>query len=314
LTANNAIAVQQTVPGRGSLQVLTVRGTAVDTLTPQESETASFGLEFTPEAVSGLAISMNYYKIRYTDIIATPVINLADTATYGALLNFAPSVDQVNQAIAIGGLGQGFRALLPTGQPNAAFTPASVQLIVDSRRRNLSVVSSSGVDLSTEYNFAVGPGRMFFGVNGTYVLNRDTQITDNGAEIDTAGTIYNPPDWRARGLVSYQVGGFGANVFVNHTDSYIDNRVLTAIPGPRKVDSLTTLDVRFAYDFSSQFSSGLLSGFTVALSAQNVLDEDPPSVAVTPATATGASFDLGFDPVNADPLGRLIALEFTKSW
>jgi outer membrane receptor protein involved in Fe transport len=311
---NIAASVQQNVPGQGSLQVLTMRGTAVNTLSPQESETASFGLEFTPESVSGLAVSMNYYKIEYTDIIATPVINLGDTATYGALLTFNPSLDQVNQAIASGTPGQGFRAVLPNGQPNPAFTPASVQLIVDARRRNLSLVSSSGVDLSTEYNFAVGPGRMFFGINGTYVLNRDTQITDNGAEIDTAGTIYNPPDWRARGLVSYQVGGFGANMFVNHTDSYIDNRILTGIPGPRKVDSLTTLDVRFAYDFSSQFSSGLLSGFAVALAAQNVLDEDPPALAVTPRTATGASFDLGFDPINADPLGRLISLEFTKSW
>jgi iron complex outermembrane recepter protein len=168
--------------------------------------------------------------------------------------------------------------------------------------------------LATEYNFAVGPGRIFLGINGTYVLNRDTQITDNGAEIDTADTIFNPPSWRARGLVSYQQGGFGANLFVNHTDSYVDNRVLIGIAGPRDVDSLTTLDVRFAYDFSANFEGGFFSGLSVALSAQNVLDEDPPAVAVTPVTATGASFDLGFDPINADPLGRLIALEFTKSW
>lgn len=316
LTNNNALSVALPVPGRGTLQVLSVRGTAVDTLQPQEAETASFGLEFRPEAISGLGISVNYYDIRYENIIATPgapAVLYGDPATYGDLLTFNPSVAQVNAAIALGQLGQGFRALLPNGQPNPAFTPASVQLIVDGRRRNLSLVSSSGLDLATEYNFAVGPGRLFFGINGTYVLNRDQQVTDNGREIDTADTIYNPPSWRARGLVSYQQGGFGANLFVNHTDSYTDNRA-TTLPAQSTIDSLTTLDLRFAYDFSSRFQSGLLSGFSVALSAQNVLDEDPPRVAFPTGAAAASTYELGFDPINADPLGRLIALEFTKSW
>jgi hypothetical protein len=72
--------------------------------------------------------------------------------------------------------------------------------------------------------------------------------------------------------------------------------------------------MRVAYDFSSRFSSGALSGLVVALSAQNVLDEDPPRTAVTPPVFGVGSFDTGFDATNADPLGRLIALEISKSW
>ena len=321
LSNNSALASALPVPGLGTVQVLSVRGTAVDTLRPQEAETASFGLEFRPEAISGLGVSVNYYDIRYENIIATPgapAVLYADPATYGDLLTFNPSLDQINQAIAIGQLGQGFRAVLPNGQPNPAFTPASVRLIVDGRRRNLNLVSSSGLDLATEYNFAVGPGRIFLGINGTYVLNRDQQVTDTSREIDTADTIYNPPNWRARGLVSYQQGGFAANMFVNHTDSYIDNRALTTpalrLPGVAKVDSLTTLDLRFAYDFSANFEGGFFSGLSVALSAQNVLDEEPPQIGFPTGQSATNTYELGFDPVNADPLGRLIALEFTKSW
>lgn len=316
LSGNNALAASLPVPGQGNLQVLTVRGTAVDTLSPQEAETASFGLEFRPEAVSGLGISVNYYDIRYENIIASPgapAVLYGDPVTYADLLTFNPSVDQVNQAIALGQLGQGFRAVLPNGQPNPAFTPASVQLIVDGRRRNLSLVSSSGLDLATEYNFAVGPGRIFIGINGTYVLNRDQQVTDRSREVDTADTIYNPPSWRARGLVSYQQGGFGANLFVNHTDSYIDNRAGT-LPAQSKIDAFTTLDLRLAYDFTANFEDGFFSGLSVALSAQNVLDEDPPQIAFPTGPLAAATYELGFDPVNANPLGRLIALEFTKSW
>ncbi|HEY0683715.1 MAG TPA: TonB-dependent receptor [Steroidobacter sp.] len=307
LASNSTQALQGNVPGLGLTRILSVRGIAVDSLSPQESESSSFGLEFTPESVSGLSVSLNYYKIRYTGLIATPgapLTLLADTAAYGDLLIFDPSVDQVNQFIAIGQLGQGFFSQIPN------FTPALIDVIVDGRRRNLSVVSSNGIDLATEYNFNVGENRFFIGVGGTYVLNRDQQVTDTSAEVDTADTIYNPPSYRARGFVTWQRHGFAANMFVNHVDSYVDNRITTP-PANSKIDSLTTLDLRLAYDFSNNFSSGFLSGFNVALSAQNVLDEDPPSVFVTPTSAT---FDLGFDPVNADPLGRLIALEFTKTW
>lgn len=298
------------------LDVMLVNGTAVDSLRPQESETASFGMEFTPESITGLSVSLNYYKIRYTNFIATPadaLTILGDPATYGALIINNPSVDQVNQFIAIGQQGQGFFPTNLDGSPDLGFTPAEVDLIVDGRRRNLSRLSTSGVDLASEYSFPAGQGRIFLGVGGTYVLNRDQQVTVSAAETDTADTIYNPPSWRARAFVSWQLQGWSANMFVNHVDAYVDNRVTTP-PAQSRIDSLTTLDARLAYDFSNRFNSGFLNGFSVALSAQNLLDEDPPRVNVPLSPDGGIPFDLGFDPVNADPLGRLITLEFTKSW
>ncbi|MBM0107285.1 TonB-dependent receptor [Steroidobacter sp. S1-65] len=307
LASNSALALAGNIPGLGPTRVLSVNGIAVDSLRPQESESSSFGLEFTPEGVAGLSVSLNYYKIRYTGLIANPgavLTLLSDLNAFSDLLIFNPSVDQVNQFIAIGQLGQGFASLIPN------FTPDQVDVIVDGRRRNLSVVSSNGIDLATEYNFNVGANRFFIGLGGTYVLNRDQQVTANSAEIDTADTIYNPPSYRARGFVTWQRQGVAANMFVNHVDSYVDNRATTPVANS-KVDSLTTVDLRLSYDFSNKFSSGFLSGFSVALSAQNVLDEDPPSVFITPTSST---FDLGFDPVNADPLGRLISLEFVKTW
>lgn len=314
LAANSAVALAGFPLGATPIQALLVNGTAVESLRPQEAETASFGLEFTPASITGLDVSLNYYKIRYDNFVATPAdpfTILGDPTTYAGLIINNPSVDQVNRFIGIGQLGQGFIAINADGTLNPGFTPDAVDLIVDGRRRNLSKVSTSGVDLASEYSFAAGQGRIFLGLGGTYVLNRDQQVTANAREIDTADTLYNPPSWRARGFVSWQSRGWGANLFVNHVDAYVDNRVSTP-PAQSRIDSLTTLDARLAYDFSSRFNSGFLSGFTVALSAQNLLDEDPPRVMV--ALPDGTAFDLGFDPTNADPLGRLIALEFTKTW
>ncbi|HWK48261.1 MAG TPA: TonB-dependent receptor, partial [Steroidobacter sp.] len=312
LATNAAIAGFVPLPGRGLTHLLQITGTDVAGLSPQESESSSFGFDYTPQAAQGLTMSLNYYKIRYSGFITTPgtpAVLVGNPAVYGDLLFNDPSVDLVNQFIAIGRLGiQGFRALNPNFTPNTNFDPATIDIIVDARRRNLSSISSSGIDLATQYDWKVGANSFLVGISGTYALERELQVTRLADEADTVGTIFNVPNWRARASMSWQRGGWGANLFVNHTDSSQDTRVTTA-PGLRDIDAYTTVDVRVAYNFSNRFNSGFLKGFMVALSATNALDEDPPSVAVTPN-----SFDPGFDPTNASPLGRLIALEFSKTW
>lgn len=299
------------VPGSTPQQVFQVRGVDVDSLSPQESESSSFGLEIEPESMPGLSVALNYYKIRYTDLIATPAagnpaVILANPGVYGDLIIRDPSVDLVNQFIAIAQMGgRPFRAVNPNGTPNPNFTPALVDIIVDGRRRNLSLVRAEGLDLSTQFDFKISDSRIFLGLNGTYILNQEQQVTETSPALETVDTIYNPPNWRARGFVGWQLQGWAANLFVNHTDSYVDNRSLIR----PAVDSFTTVDTRVSYDFSNHFSSGVLSGLSIAVSAQNVLDEDPPRTATTPG-----SFDPGFDATNASPLGRFISLEVTKAW
>ena len=115
-----------------------------------------------------------------------------------------------------------------------------------------------------------------------------------------------PPELRLRGFTSWQYGGLTTNLFVNYTDSYVDNRTITPTP----ISSYTTVDARVAYSFASK---GFLSGVTLAANVQNALNEDPPeTVVLTPVGAP--TFDLGFDPTNANPLGRFFAIEFTKTW
>lgn len=312
LASNSAIAAFANIPGQGQRYLLQVTGTDVAGLAPQESESSSFGFDFIPESLHGLTMSLNYYKIRYAALIAnpgTPAALLANPAAYGDLIFIDPSADLVNQFVAIGQLGlTGFRAFLTPPALNPNFTPDQVDLIVDARRRNLSVVRTSGIDLSAQYDLKLAGGHLLFGVGGTYILERDQQVTRLADEVDTVDTIFNPPNWRARGLVSWTREGFSANLFVNHTDSYQDNRITTPV-AMREIDAYTTVDTRVAYDFTTRFPSGFLSGFMVALNAQNVLDEDPPSTAIS-----NSGFDTGYDPANANPIGRLIAIEFTKAW
>ena len=299
--------LDQGAPSGVSYQLQAV-GIDAQALGPQESESSSIGLEFYPDAAPGLWVALNYYRIRYTDRIDTPPfpeVMLANPAAFSSLVIRDPTAAQVNEVIAAGLRGRGFFAFNPDFTSNTNFTPDSVDVIVDTRRRNLSVVRTNGLDMSLQYEFDAAGSTFSLGFNGTYILELQQQVTSDSATFDSVGTIYNPPDWRVRGFLGWQRPGWAAHLFVNHADSYKDNRATPAAP----ISSYTTIDTRIAYDFTSRFSSGPLSGLTVAASVQNLLDEDPPRTALRLDLG-----DQGFDPTNASPLGRLIALEVTKSW
>ena len=311
LTFNNAIAFylpDANGPG-GISHLLRITGNS-DSYSAQESTNTSIGLQFTPVLRPGLTVGLNYYNIDYEDRIAPPPsedIVLGTPSAYGELIVRDPSADQVAQYTAIGALGgRPLRAFNPDFTPDLAFDPSSVDVILDLRRRNLSVLETSGFDVSCRYRFDTGVGRLAFGLDGTYILKFEQRVTPASAAVESVGTIYNPPDYRLRGAFQWVHGGWSSNLFINHAASYVDNRVAAA---PVAVASYTTVDARLAYDFSSHFSSGFLAGAVLSLSAQNLLDRRPPAVQVI-----SPDRDLGFDPTNADPLGRLVALELVKSW
>jgi iron complex outermembrane receptor protein len=90
-----------------------------------------------------------------------------------------------------------------------------------------------------------------------------------------------------------------ANLYYNYIDGYTN----TAIRPNVAVDSYHTIDLTLAYDFSDE--SGLMSGFSVALSAQDLTDEAPPVV------INGV---VSWDNQVVSPLGRFISLSLTKRW
>jgi iron complex outermembrane recepter protein len=294
-------------PG-GLSQQLQVFGADVGGFSAQESESSSFGIEYVPPDRQDLHVGLNYYNIAYRDRIANPPaveVVLGNPNSFGNLIIRNPSVEQVAQSIAIGDLGQGFFPFLPDGSLDPNFDPSSIDVIVDVRRRNLSEVKTSGFDASIGCRFATAAGNFDVGLVGTYIIELLQRVTRTSEPFDTVDTFYNPPDWRLRASLGWQRGGWGAHFFVNHTDSYVDNR--TTIPVP--ISSYTTMDMRVAYDFGERSGSGALAGLAVSLNVQNLFDRHPPHTSVV-----GIDSDMGFDPTNANPMGRFLAIEMTKAW
>jgi iron complex outermembrane recepter protein len=306
---NVAAAFTNGDPGSppGQSYQMFVSGTDPETFRAQESESLSIGAEIVP--APNWQLSINYYKINYHDriaqVTASPASMLANPAAFAGLVIRDPSVAQVNHFIEVANLGQGFIPFDPDFNPDPNFTPDSVDVILDFRKRNLSAVETRGLDVSTSYELEVGDGTLALGVAGTYILELRQKTTPSSASFDNYDTFATPPDWRVRGSLGWQRRSWSVNLFLNHTDSYVDNRTVPVSP----ISSYTTVDAHVAYDFTETFKTGFLSGLVVSASVQNLLDQDPPRTAVISIDS-----DMGFDPTNANPMGRFVAIELQKSW
>jgi iron complex outermembrane receptor protein len=290
--------------------LMQLSGNAPEQLRAQESQNYTFGIDFSPAALPGFTLSVNYYDIDYRDKIDNvdliPFARLlGDPASFADLVILNPTVEQVNEAIAYGTQGQGFIPLNPDFSLNPDFDPTTVDVLLDLRRRNLGVVKQNGFDVSATYDFSAAGGNVHLGIDVAYIDEILKQVTATSAAFDVVDTYTNPTHLRARFAVGYVRGGWSVNTFVHRKNSYIDDRLTPLLAS---IDSYTTVDLTASYRFAQ--NAGLFSGVSVMLSALNLLDEDPPS-----AVARGTGYyDLGFDSTNASPLGRLVTFDLTKRW
>lgn len=304
---NSTVAYPQYVVANG-LTILSVGGNAPESLKAQESENYTLGVDWNPEFLPGASLSLNYYRIDYSgkiEAISTPIpLILANPAAFSDLVILNPTLEQINEYIGYGLQGQGFFPLTPgLNAIDPDFDISTVEAIFDRRRRNIGVVTTRGIDLSVAYSFPAFGGDMRVALDGAYIFELLKQVTATSEPFETRDTFANPTRFRLRGHAGYYRGGFTFNAFVNRRNAYTDNRFLPFAP----VGSYTTIDANIAYRFGRD--AGLLSDATIALGAVNLFDRDPPGTRVRPEVGR---FELGFDPANASPLGRLVTIDLTK--
>jgi outer membrane receptor protein involved in Fe transport len=284
-----------TAPG-GTSNVLIMRGSDPN-LRPERATTWTLGGDLKPSFLPGFRAGVTWFNVNYRDRIGSVASSLfsylVNRDIYAPILTFNPSPARVAELFA-SPYYLDFSGLPPT---------APILAIADARTRNLSVVKQSGLDVDLEYGFDLGGGRAELGAVATYIFHINQQLTETSAPINVVNTVGNPIDLRIRGRAGWSNGGFGVTVFANYADGYVNK---TTSPAQR-VSSWTTFDLNIGYSF--QRESGPLHGLRVSLTANNILDSDPPFVTYLVGTLT-----TGFDGENASPLGRFVALQVTKSW
>jgi len=212
-------------------------------LQPEEADTFTAGIVFTPSWLEGLRTSLDVYSIKLKGAI--------DTLTPQDIVNrcYLQNETSLCPQVVRGGDGT-------IDQVRATFL-------------NLSQRKTQGADLEMSYSLPVGSGDLTVRALATYV---DEFITDG---VDRAGDVgsdlaYAIPQWRWNLGATYRIGDFTGHVQGRYVGGGKYDHQLEGLIDDNTVSSA------FYVDLSAQYTLSNLGGIQVYGSVNNLFDKDPP--------------------------------------
>ena len=170
-------------------------------------------------------------------------------------------------------------------------TSAGTISIVNVAFINADRIETTGIDLSARASMNAAAGLFSGWAEATWLMSYD--VTNAGVEIDALGKLnranVGAPNqkFRATAGLSWARGMWEVNGLVRRIGGYEDD-------GGGSIDSFTTLDANARWTFGGFPGAGQETAIT--LGAANLLDADPPYVAVAGS----------YDPRSSDPRGRRV--------
>ncbi len=272
---------------------------AMPELKEEESESYTLGFDF--EGDNGLALSMTWYRIEFEGRIASPITGgfeafFGSPDIYGQFQVQGPDAAFVQARLD--------EATVVTDLTGGLLSPATVDIWGDASVTNLAVEEQSGIDLNIRYPFETAWGRLAVSLNGTYITQFDKKVAPGAPSVEALNIPNEPIDLRLRGAAVWSRDNLGAALFLNYQDDYRNTDAATS-----HISSWTTVDSQLSYAFDDD-AEGLLGGLSLALSVRNLFDREPPFVESQGSPIAHP----GYDPTNATPLGRFVAVTATKTW
>ncbi len=218
-------------------------------LTPEISHTLTLGGSYSPHYVRGLSFSVDYYDIKIDNVITT----ITPTDTLTQCLKANPNDPTCGGVI--------------TRKANGELESLSATY------RNLISYGTRGLDIEASYRTSLGSGKLGFRVLANHIF--DLTIRDGGQPRDVAGivggdTAFSTPKWRLTGSVTYENGGFGADLRAR----YVGGGIFSAQLGPNDKPILNNqISARTYIDLGLQFKTG---PFTLFGNINNLFDANPP--------------------------------------
>lgn len=218
------------------------------TLDPEEADTFTAGIVISPDAISGMQFSMDYYAIDIEGMIGTlSSQEVVDQCYLRDVQEFCNRLTLDNNGVITG---------------------------IDNSFANLNEFEISGVDLMASYSTSIGNGDFSARLMSTYLDTMEvTYITDGSVE-NQAG-VYGNPEWKHFLLLRYSLGNFSAAVDWRWYDSTIlnvDREEGCSGPGCANVNSIGSLDytsLNLGYELPD-YNTNLF------LRIDNLFDDEPP--------------------------------------
>jgi iron complex outermembrane recepter protein len=265
------------------------------TLRPETSKNVTAGLDFTPPATPNTRLSLNYYRIIYSDRIVVPPLNanvFLNPQIYGPLIQQFPNDAAV--AAFVAGLNPPQQLIdLSPGQTGLA----GVRYGYAYTATNAAKQTTEGLDFGVHSSIVLTSAqKLILDLNATYIRELNTTFCDACTSTELINTYGQPLKFRFRASGGWSNGIVSTNAAVNYANGYSDTNLVP----PGHIGSFTTLDLTASYLIHA-------TGTTLSLNILNALNSDPPH------TAFGLE-NVNYDPTNADPRGRILSLQVRQPW
>ncbi|MDB6166234.1 MAG: hypothetical protein JWQ83_1374, partial [Lacunisphaera sp.] len=232
-------------------------------LKPSTAKSLTMGVVFSPKALKGFEITLDYYNIKEADLIASPGTSTTMLQSVEALGPASPFSQYValNNYATLGGAH-----VTGPGQisPNLTNTYVLQNLV------NIASQTQHGFDLNVKYTLP-WQDRGRFTINSEWAMLQSfflkTGPTDPGTEyagFDDFGTL---PKLRSYTTVDWQYQGYGATLGVTHLNS-VNN-----LNGDH-VSAYTTLDFQLRFDLEKMDAH--LHGVSMDFGVSNFTNRLPP--------------------------------------
>ncbi|SFI51975.1 TonB-dependent receptor [Caulobacter sp. UNC279MFTsu5.1] len=280
--------------GAGQVPTLFYQG-GNTALRPETAKSWTGGVSFTPPTKPELTLGLNVYRTKFTDRIASPVISsLATALTSSELAPFRTFISPSTNAADLARV----QALIasPNARNLGVYPATDYRAIVEARNVNTGSLDVSGVDASAAYRTSLAGDPLVLNASLSWLMHYRRKITPASVAQDLAGRAGYPADLRARVSATWTHDAFSVTTGLNHLgDTYAETG--------RRVQPWTTLDLQLHWQ--PERLAGV-RGLSWSLNVQNLFDTAPPFY--------DNPLGMGYDPTNADPLGRMVTLQLTKAW
>ncbi len=286
-------------PGGGLASALVLEGSSL--LKPERARTEDFAIEYKPSNLRGLTVSLGYYDIRYSDRIVRPTFSanaLLEPGVYGSLISPVASDAAAEDILAAQ------EAAGAQFNPYYGTSVAGVRYLIDLKQQNASIVKQTGFDFTSKLSHEFGRYTFTSQLNASFTDKIDTALSPGAAFDNLVNTYGNPPRWRARFDSAWASKLWSIGAAMNAVGRYVN----TAVLGTPPIGSWITIDANATVNADALFESPETRGLSLSIVVLNALNRNPP-VATAPAP-----FLVGYDPANANPLGRFASIQLRKVW
>ncbi|KQR56067.1 TonB-dependent receptor domain-containing protein [Brevundimonas sp. Leaf168] len=271
---SGAQASQPSVFDRGAFVFVNTLTSGRADLKPEKSESLNLGAVWTP--IDGLELGVDAWRFDYADQVvkesAQAVINQAAADT------------------AAGRTGTEAQSRI-TRSASGALNFVQLYFV------NASSIETQGIDLSARYRRGLWGGETTASATWTYVDAYDIRLDASAAKVSGVGSTNlnnigrSLPRNRGEFALGWSGGPNAVTALVHYTDAYANDR--SGITDA-SIASQTTVDLFYRRTIGADLD--------LSVGVVNVADKAPPL----------AQFALGYDPVVADPRGRVVSIGLSK--